>query len=245
MQGFIFAFMGSQPFRFKHFIIRQDHATHKVGTDGVLLGTWLQILSNDSHILDIGTGSALIALMLAQRSAPLTRIDAVEIEKQDAEQARENVSLSPWPEKIKIHNMAVQQFFPDTNYDLIVSNPPFFVNSWLPPEKKRSQARHTHQLSFQDLLTASTRLLKPGGRLALILPYLESLQFINLAGTYNLFPVRHGTFRSRAHKPVERILLELSQGGGEKTEDEIILYSEGENWSDAYKQLTREFYLKS
>jgi tRNA1Val (adenine37-N6)-methyltransferase len=236
--------MGAQPFRFKQFVVHQVHATHKVGTDGVLLGAWLQILQNDNYILDIGTGSALIALMLAQRSAPLTRIDAVEIEKLDAEQAWENVLLSPWPEKIKIHNIAVQQFSGETHYDLIVSNPPFFVNSWLPPEKKRSQARHTHHLSFQDLLSAATRLLKPGGRLALILPYLERVQFIELARTYNLFPIREGTFRSRAHKPVERILLELSQVPREKTKDEIILYSEGENWSDAYKQLTREFYIK-
>jgi tRNA1Val (adenine37-N6)-methyltransferase len=236
--------MGSQPFHFKQFKVAQNQCTHKVGTDGVLLSAWVQIKEEDRNILDMGTGSGLIALMLAQRSGPAIRIDAVEIEAQDAQQARENVQHSPWPEKISIHQVPVQQFSPARQYDLIISNPPYFLNSWLPPEKKRSQARHAQRLSFEDLLLAATRLLTKQGRLAVILPYVEALKFINLARSFHLFPIRKTNFRSRAHKPVERLLFELAYDGKQEAESELILYSEGENWSEEYKKLTREFYLK-
>jgi tRNA1Val (adenine37-N6)-methyltransferase len=236
--------MGSEPFHFKQFTVHQHQSTHKVGTDGVLLGAWVDIYAGDKSILDIGTGSGLIALMLAQRTDLLTRIDGVEIEKQDVEQARINVDLSPWGEKIKIYNVAAQDFFSETKYDLIVSNPPYFMNSWLPPEKKRSQARHAHQLSYQDLLINSTRLLTSNGRLAVILPFIEGLHFVELANDYKLFVIRQSTFRSRIHKPVERLLLELSPKQNAKVESEIVLYSEGENWSEAYRTITRDFYLK-
>ena len=236
--------MGSEPFHFKQFTVHQHQSTHKVGTDGVLLGAWVDIHAGDKSLLDIGTGSALIALMLAQRTDSSTRIDGVEIEKQDAEQARKNVSLSPWREKIRIYNVAVQDFISETKYDLIVSNPPYFMNSWLPSEKKRSQARHTHELSYEDLLITSTRLLAPTGRLAVILPYVEGLHFLELAGHYKLFVLHQSNFRSRQHKPVERLLLELSPKQNAKVESEIILYSDGENWSEPYRRMTRDFYLK-
>lgn len=236
--------MGSEPFHFKQFRIAQNQCTHKVGTDGVLLGAWVQVKEEDKNILDIGTGSGLIALMLAQRTRPATRIDAVEIETRDAQQAMENVQQSPWPEKITIYKALVQRFNPEKEYDLIVSNPPYFENSWLPPEEKRSQARHTHQLSFQDLLITATRLLTKQGRLAVILPYFEGLKFLDLAQSFHLFPIRKTVFRSRAHKPVERLLLELAYEGKLEAEQEIILYESGENWSEEYKKLTREFYLR-
>jgi tRNA1Val (adenine37-N6)-methyltransferase len=236
--------MGSEPFHFKQFTVHQHQSTHKVGTDGVLLGAWVDIHAGDKTMLDIGTGSALIALMLAQRTDSSTRIDGVEIEKQDAEQGQKNVSLSRWRERIKIYNVAAQNFFSQTKYDLIVSNPPYFMNSWRPSEKKRSQARHTHELSYQDLLIASTRLMTANGRLAVILPYVEGLHFLELAGDFKLFVLRQSAFRTRQHKPVERLLLELSPKQNSKVESEIILYSEGENWSEHYRRITRDFYLK-
>lgn len=236
--------MGSAPFHFRQFRVDQNRSTHKVGTDGVLLGAWVRIKEEDSHILDVGTGSGLIALMLAQRTGTAIRIDGVEIEEDDAKQATENVRQSPWPEKISIHPAAVQQFFPEKKYDLIISNPPYFVNSLLPPEKKRSQARHTHQLSFEDLLMAASRLLTKQGRLAVILPYAEGLKFIDLARSFYLIPARTTTFRSRVHKPAERLLLELTIEGVLEDESELILYGQGENWSEDYQKLTGEFYLK-
>ncbi len=234
----------SKPFHFKQFTVGQNSATHKVGTDGVLLGAWVQVAGEVNNILDIGTGSGLITLMLAQRTAPATRIDGIEIEEQDVLQARENVQHSPWPQKIIIHHIPAQEFFPEKKYDLIVSNPPYFINSWLPPEKKRTQARHTQSLSFESLLASTTRLLASQGRLAVILPFVEGSGFVDLAEKFQLFLNRKTSFRSRSHKPVERLLLEFSFGQTAIEESDLVLYSEGESWSEAHNELTREFYLE-
>src|SRR5688500_14273906 len=208
--------MGSKPFQFKQFSVAQNHCTHKVGTDGVLLGAWVNVNDGDRTILDVGTGSGLIALMLAQRTNRETHIDAVEIESMDADQAKENVLHSPWPEKIRIHHTSIQQFLPGIEYDLIVSNPPYFENSLLPPKKKRTQARHTEQLSFNDLLHHADRLLTPQGRLAVILPPAGGLKFIDQARLLKLAPIRSAHFRSRAEKPVERVLMELAYEGSQQ-----------------------------
>jgi tRNA1Val (adenine37-N6)-methyltransferase len=141
-------------FQFKQFSVAHDRSTHKIGTDGVLLGAWADV-SNVQYILDVGTGTGVIALMMAQRTAGSVLIDAVEIEKEDSEQALQNVLQSPWASRIGVHHTAIQNFSPSRQYDLVISNPPYFVNSWKPPEKKRSQARHTHELSFDELLTAA------------------------------------------------------------------------------------------
>jgi tRNA1Val (adenine37-N6)-methyltransferase len=236
--------MGTKPFQFKQFTVLQDHATHKVGTDGVLLGAWLEIRDTDKSILDIGSGTGLIALMLAQRTSPHTSITGIEIDARDAQQAAENVSASPWPAKISIRHTSLQKFFPEQTYDLIVSNPPYFMNSWLPPDDKRRQARHTGQLSFAELLQNSVRLLREDGRLAVILPRAEGLQFVNLARGYKLFPVRRTSFRSRVNKPVERLLIEFAYAGEPARETELILYSEGTSWSAEYSELMKGFYLK-
>ena len=235
--------MKSSDFHFKQFSVNQNKSTHKVGTDGVLLGAWASI-DNATRILEIGTGSGVISLMLAQRTSDNVSLDAIEIEKEDADQALHNVSKSPWPEKIKIHHTALQDFFPEKKYDLIISNPPYFVNSWLPPDKRRGQARHTHLLSFGELLQSSIRLLNIDGRLAIILPYQESLFFIEQAKKDGLFCIRRCAFRSRVHKPIERLLLEFSLKEEKVISEELTLYQDHDEWSDAYRRLTRDFYLK-
>lgn len=232
------------PFQFKQFSVAHDRSTHKIGTDGVLLGAWADV-SNVQYILDVGTGTGVIALMMAQRTAEPVLIDAVEIEKEDHEQALQNVLQSPWASKISVHHTAIQNFSPSHPYDLVISNPPYFINSWKPPEKKRSQARHTHELSFDELLSAASRLLTPTGRLAVVLPYQEALQFTALAKDHGLHVVRRMEFRSRAHKPVERLLLEFSRQAADVKEESLILHDQGEEWSEDYRRLTREFYLKS
>lgn len=229
-------------FQFKQFRVAHDRSTHKIGTDGVLLGAWVD-LKNAHTILDIGTGTGVIALMLAQRTTADVRIDAVEIEEADALQARENVMQSPWPEKITIIHTSVQSFHADKKYDLIVSNPPFFINSWKPPYEKRSQARHTQQLTFEELIECSKQLLSDGGKLAIILPYQEALRFTDLANRCNLFAQRMMEFRSRAHKPIERLLIEFGFRAAQLEKEELVLH-EGEAWSAQYMEITREFYLK-
>lgn len=229
-------------FHFKQFSIAHDKSTHKVGTDGVLLGAWVNLI-DVQRILEVGTGTGVISLMLAQRTSDSVTIDAVEIEEDDAIQAAENVRTSPWPEKIKIHHKAIQDFSSGKKYDLIVTNPPFFVNSWQPPQKKRSQARHAEQLTFEELLELSTKFLVDRGRLAVILPYQEGLKFIEQAAQFGLFCNRQCAFQSRDHKPIERWLLEFSRYPLEIQKESLVLYGQNDQWSGEYVRLTREFYL--
>lgn len=240
----IFTKMAAEPFRFKQFSVAQDLCTHKVGTDGVLLGAWVRVSTDDHDVLDVGTGSGLIALMLAQRSSAHAAIDAIDIEEGDVIQAKGNVLRSPWKQKITVHQSSFQDFTPKKKYDLIVANPPFFSAGILPPGKRRSQARHTHSLPPADLLKHAARLLKKNARLAVILPFREALTFIDLARSCGLTLLQKTSVRSRPHKPVERILVELGHEGKTEAENELTIHGEGNQWSKAYIDLTRDFYLK-
>ena len=215
----------------------------KVGTDAVLLSAWVNI-NNVNRILDIGSGSGVIALMLAQRSKENIHIDAVEIEHQDAMQLKENILNSLWQNRITVCEIPIQKFFPGMNYGLIVSNPPFFNNGFQPPDKKRLHARHTITLDFSELIQSVVRLLKSDGRFNVILPFTEGLEFIALAKLKSLYCSRQWSFRSREEKPIERWLLEFKLDSTEKEEGEIIHYHKNEEWSEQYKMLTKDFYLK-
>jgi tRNA1Val (adenine37-N6)-methyltransferase len=230
-------------FRFKQFTIEDNRCAHKVGTDGTLLGAWVNI-SDDNHLLDIGTGSGLIALMLAQRSDAIATVDALELAHSDYLQACENVNQSPWPTKVKVHLTRLQDFETEQRYDHIVSNPPYFNNSFKPPDASRVAPRHTETLTYTELLEHSKRLLTHKGKLSVILPYTEGLQFIELAKTFSLHLNRQWSFQARKEKPIERWLLEFSQQAGKVEDGEILLYEKEEKWSDDYKTLTKDFYLK-
>jgi Predicted O-methyltransferase len=215
----------------------------KVGTDAVLLGAWVKI-ENAKRILEIGTGSGVIALMLAQRCSSDTKIDAVELNEEDAAQAHENVLNSPWPGKVRVHQTAIQNFSPLHVYDLIISNPPFFNNSLLPPSDKRSSARHTHTLSFRDFLIHSSRLLSENGRLAIIIPFQEGLKFQHMAEQeFKFFTLRKLALFSKMEKKQERWLFEFSRRQ-HPTEESTLTIHENEDWSLDYRNLTKEFYLK-
>ena len=231
------------PFKFKQFTVHHDRCSVKVGTDGVLLGAWVDVLGC-KHILEVGAGSGVISLMLAQRTDFDTSIEAIEIEKNDFEQAKENVIRSPWPEKIKIHHQSFQSFQSDTKFDLIVSNPPYFINSHLSPSFKRSQARHTGSLSYIELITHSIQLLNTSGKLAVVLPFEEGNLFQSLAHENNLHIVRQLTFYSRQGKPQERWLFEFAFEPTAITTQNLILHAKGEDWSDDYKMLMKDFYFK-
>ncbi|SHH73317.1 tRNA1Val (adenine37-N6)-methyltransferase [Chryseolinea serpens] len=235
-------------FQFKQFEVQHDRSTMKVGTDAVLLGAWAHV-ANATRILDIGTGSGIIALMAAQRTPSTTQIDAVEIEGQDAAQAAENFLASPWSERLHIHVAPIQDYPPSPPfhpylYDVILSNPPFFINSQEPPNKRRHEARHTVTLDHASLLAAADRLLQPQGTLNVVLPYTEGLQFIDLAKQHGFFCTRQYSFRTREGKPIERWLLEFSRKERATETGEILLYKEKLEWSDSYVELTRDFYLK-
>lgn len=233
----------NQYFHFKKFSIDHSDAEMKVGTDGVLLGAWLTV-RNPIRVLDIGTGSGLIALMLAQRTGNQTNIDAVDMAEKDCGVAIRNVQDSPWQEKVKVYCSRIQDYQSSEKYDLIVSNPPFFINSYKPPAGRREHVRHTTELSFDDLIESVDRLLSDDGFFNVILPCAEAIHFRELALARKLYCSRISGFRPRKTKPLERTLMEFSRKESSATEEEILFLDESNDFSEQYKVLTRDFYLK-
>lgn len=226
---------------FKKFSVRHDRVVMKVGTDGVLLGAWAAV-EQVRTILDVGTGSGVIALMMAQRTGEDVKVDAVEI-ADDAAQALENFEASPWSHRLRIFHTSLQRYEPDTKYDLIITNPPYFINSLKPPGERRTLVRHGVALGPADILDAVDRMLAPDGRLSLILPPAEALAFESEARLHNFYPVRQCLFRSRPDKPPKRHLMEFSHRKESTDKSEIILYNFNGLPSAAYRALTQEFYL--
>lgn len=177
----------------------------KVGTDGVLLGAWVSVRPSDRRILDIGTGTGLIALMMAQR-VPGARITGVDVE--DISQARENADASPWGGRVAFVQCPVQEFAPQERFDLVVSNPPFFVGSLTCPDAGRTTARHAVRLPFGDLRDAVVRLLSDEGRFAVVLPADEAARFIGICRDV-LLPVRRTDVRTTPRRAAKRVLLEF------------------------------------
>jgi tRNA1Val (adenine37-N6)-methyltransferase len=214
----------------------------KVGTDGVLLGAWTNP-ANAFNILDIGTGTGLIALMLAQKSR--ANIDAIEIDSDAYDQALENVRQSVWKERISVMHNSLQDFArsTDTKYDLVVTNPPFFTNSLKSAQEKRNLARHNDTLTTEDLLAGVDRLLKPLGSFCAILPYVESQLLIVDAALYNLYCMRKTNVLPLAHKKPTRVMMEFSRNRSKVTENELVIQHQSGEYTNDYKLLTNEFYL--
>lgn len=216
----------------------------KVGTDGVLLGAWTNVTGSKT-VLDIGTGTGLIALMIAQRN-PVASIHAIEIDQDSAAEASANVSRSPWADRVKVFHESIQNFsaLATHAYDLIVSNPPFFNSGTASPSANRHQARHTIQLPQKDLIQSVTGLLSDQGRFSVIIPVTESDHFIGMAAACGLRPSHITIFFPKAHKPSERHLIEFTRTEGSTTQDQLVQYLEHGEWTEEYKNLTRDFHLK-
>ena len=249
--------MASACFRFKQFTVWHDRCAMKVGTDGVLLGAWCPVDSRASSskssksfkgfkVLDVGTGSGLIALMLAQRieGAQITTID---IDAGAVEQAKYNFSVSPWSDRLECYQQALQELEGEGIYDLIVSNPPYFQDSLKNPDSQRAMARHTDTLSYEELLKHSARLLTQEGILALVLPIEAEQQIIALAQIYGLYPTHITHVYPKPGKAAKRILIAFSPSPLAYRLSPIAysltLESETAPRSEAYKELTKEFYL--
>lgn len=241
----------SPGFQFKQFYVRHDRCAMKVGTDGVLLGAWTagHVVSDrvPRSILDVGTGSGLIALMLAQRCTE-AHIDAIDIDAEAAGQAKENFEQSAFSPRLTAYPSGLQDwpssFVHRTSYDLIVSNPPYFSNSLKNPDLQRMTARHTDSLSYEELVAHSVRLLKAEGILALIVPADQEQHLIDLAQQHRMYCARATRVYSKENKPARRVLLAFQKGVGIPAQaSTLILEDETGGRSAAYSQLCQEFYL--
>ena len=261
-------------FQFKQFTIHQDRTAMKVGTDGVLLGAWAPIAPEATRLLDIGTGTGLIALMLAQRIIDKNcppelggraqraegvcntehhnfQIVAIDIDRDSIEQATENIQNSPFAQYITTHHTSLQDYMPDEKFDAIVCNPPYFVASLKSPDAARTQARHTDTLSFDDLLHHSARLLRPDGSLSVVLPVNEGNQLIELAPKYG-FELTHLTeVHPTPTAPPKRLLLQFVMQNSQLNHSSLLISHSSltieiarHQYTDEYIALTRNFYLK-
>lgn len=221
----------------------------KIGTDGILLGAWAQA-ERPGRILDIGTGTGLIALMMAQRFLSAI-VDAVEIEPNAAEQAARSFSVSPWPKRLHLYHQSIQSFaaigLHDKAYSLIVSNPPWFVDSLKSNKSSRNLARHTDSLGHEDLLNSVRLLLHRSGRFAVVLPFDESTSFVHSAHERNLFCRRQCLIRSKPGLSPNRILLEFETVPAESPvilQELTIENEQHHDYTESFRLLTRDFYLR-
>ena len=233
-------------FRFKQFAVEDSACAMKIGTDGVLSGAWAKLNNKgESRLLDIGSGSGLIALMLAQRF-PNAYITGIDIDENAVLQSKDNFSNSPWNSRLKAYCTSLQEYSSTTQerYDLIVSNPPFFQQGLHCPDPQRTQARHTQTLPYEDLLHYSLRLLRPTGSLQLILPAQEEENILAMTRQTGYFLQRICRIRGRAHKPYKRILLHFGlEPASHAEETELTLETEVGKRSKAYQDLCKDFYL--
>ncbi len=230
-------------FSFKQFTVHHDRCAMKVGTDGVLLGAWADV-SQARRVLDIGTGTGLIALMLAQRSAE-ARITAIDIDADAVGQARENVTASPWADRITVEQQDLCRYHADERFDLIVSNPPYFNDSLKCPDAQRATARHTDGLDFHTLITQTIALLTENGRFAVIIPTDGMPLFMEIALREGLHLHRRTLVRTKPDAAPKRVLLSFGRSSEVETvEDELVVELARHEYSEEYIALTRDFYLK-
>ncbi|MDR3141693.1 MAG: methyltransferase [Tannerellaceae bacterium] len=236
--------MANDYFQFKQFNIQQDKCAMKVGTDGVLLGAWVSAGSCHT-ILDVGTGTGLIALMLAQRSP--AKIDAIDIDEAAAGQAAGNIASSAFANRIQVFHTSFEEYVTKARhtYDLIVSNPPYFANSLKSPDTQKNLARHTDTLSLSSLLSGSKPLLAPDGRIALVLPCQREKELMETALENKLNVVRKTVVIPLPDASPKRLLLELSANlSAPCLSDTLVIEESRHQYAAGYIQLTKDFYLK-
>lgn len=242
--------MGGDTFIFKQFAITQTRSAMKVGTDGVLLGALVSLSGSERSVLDVGTGTGLIALMIAQRSSNQTTIEGVEIEQAAAYEAAQNAKNSPWSNRLSIENVDFQSFAAskterDQLYDLVVSNPPYFNGSYKSQIVERTAARHSELLNSDDLISGVVSVLNPdGGRFAAIFPYQNAAIFIAKAASSGLFCNRIMEIYSKPSSGIKRIMAEFSFSKRLLVSEKLTILDSSGDYSDQFRALTREFYLK-
>ena len=233
-------------FQFKQFLVNQDRCAMKIGTDGVLLGAWCPIDNNPFSVLDIGAGTGILSLMLAQKSNA-SQIDAIEIDEDAYEQCVANFENSPWGDRLFCFHAGLDEFIdePEDQYDIIISNPPFYSENYKTGSEQRDLARFQEAMPFEDLIEAADLLLSENGIFAVIIPFAEEEKFIDLCAEVELYPIKVTRVKGTPTTEIKRSLLafkryELSV----LTADELIIETERHQYTEEHISLTKEFYLK-
>lgn len=234
-----------KPFQFKQFTVAQDRCAMKIGTDGVLLGAWVSIKGKPYSILDIGAGTGIIALQLAQRSKA-EMVDAIEIDENAYEQCVDNFENSPWGDRLFCYHAALDEFVEeiDDKYDLIISNPPFYSEDYKTTDESRDIARFNDALPFDELIESASQLLSDEGIFAVIIPRKEEENFIKMASEVNLFPNRICRIRGSETAEEKRSMLEFSFENISAKRENLTIETSRHNYTADYKNLVQDFYLK-
>lgn len=235
----------SNPFVCKQFTINQDQCAMKVGTDAVLLGSWANLEQNPNAVLDIGAGTGVIALMLAQRSSSEI-IDAVEIDEDAYKQCVENFENSPWNDRLFCYHASLQEFTDEVEekYDTIISNPPFYSDDFKSLNKQRDLARFSDAMPFKHLIESASKLLAEDGQFSVIIPFKEEEDFISFASKVNLFPNRILRVKGNPNSGIKRSLIEFSFHENKTKVNELIIETSRHQYTQDYINLTKGFYLK-
>lgn len=229
-------------FRFKQFSVAHDKCAMKVNTDGVLLGAWADV-SHAKRILDIGTGTGVIALMMAQRNAAAT-IDAIDIDENAYEQAKENFSQSLWAERLQAHHCALDRYTLSPKYDLIISNPPYFVNDTPAPDARKNTARHSVELGYEELMHECDRLILDSGLVMLVLPIFNVPLIGHLGQDYSFYITQMTEVTAVTGKTPYLALIKLEREKRQLQKDSLDIQNAAGEFTEAYKTLTKDFYLK-
>lgn len=232
-------------FKFKQFEIQQDQCAMKIGTDSVLLGAWTSYKNNLFSVLDIGAGTGVLSLMLAQRSNAQL-INAIEIDDNAYEQCVENFENSPWSDRLFCYHASLEEFVEDMEerYDLIISNPPYYSEDYKTTNAQRDLARFSEALPFEHLLESVSKLLSEDGVFSVIIPFKEEAKFIILASEFKLFPNKILRVKGNPSSDIKRSLLEFSFSKNDKKIDTLIIETERHQYTQNYIKLTKDFYLK-
>jgi tRNA1Val (adenine37-N6)-methyltransferase len=233
-------------FTFKQFTVQQDRCAMKIGTDGVLLGAWCPIDNNPFSVLDIGAGTGILSLMLAQRSNA-DQIDSIEIDENAYEQCVENFESSPWSDRLFCFHAGLDEFMeePEDEYDIIISNPPFYGENYKTENEQRDLARFQDAMPFEDLIEAANLLLSENGIFAVIIPFKEEERFISLCAEAELFPIKATRVKGSHTTPIVRSLLAFKRYELSVLEaDELVIEINRHEYTNDYINLTKDFYLK-
>ena len=237
--------MSTLPFKFKEFSVNQDQCAMKIGTDGVLLGAWTSLEKKPFSVLDIGAGTGVLALMMAQRSFA-ENIEAIEIDADAYEQCADNFENSPWADRLFCYHASLLEFVEevDDKFDLIICNPPFYSEDYKTENKSRDLARFNDAMPFEHLIYAITNLLSKDGLFSVIIPIKEESKFVDLATKSGLFPNRKLHVKGNPDSEIKRSLLEFSFTENETITSQLVIETERHQYTEEYINLTKDFYLK-